>query len=221
MNEELYELLGVPTNATLAQIKAAYWAKAKILHPDAGGDVASFQDLTAAYMTLSDPDLRENYDLAGLRPDEAIGKQLYRVSVHLGSMFEEIMMQAGDTPPEQIMFIETMKQHVLALQYKFQSDEDKLKKLLTAFHKLHKLVRRKDKGQNVFLEIARKKIIEITAAYKEVQEKLGDVKRVYELLNNYESVTDVIRTMHFQQGLGAYSSNTGEPYPPPVRRIGN
>jgi hypothetical protein len=44
-----WEILGVPINATEEQINEAYRAKAKILHPDAGGNHDDFVKLNEAY----------------------------------------------------------------------------------------------------------------------------------------------------------------------------
>jgi curved DNA-binding protein CbpA len=220
LNEELYALLEVAKEATTAEIRAAYWTKAKTAHPDAGGDPDEFVALTAAYTTLSDKKLRADYDLAGQRPDEAIGQQLHRISVHISSMFEEIMFQA-EVPPEQIDFITIMKGHILALQSKYQGDEAKLAKILGGFHKMHRLIRRKGAGHNVFTDIAEKKIIEVTEEYKKVQQQLGDCRRVYDVLANYETVVDVIRTVHAQQGFQSYASTAPFTFFPPVKSGGN
>ncbi|WP_237699981.1 J domain-containing protein [Alicyclobacillus acidocaldarius] len=64
-----YEILGVPRNATLPQIKAAYRRAAKKWHPDVheGGDRATaerhFRRIQDAYRTLSEPEARQRYDL--------------------------------------------------------------------------------------------------------------------------------------------------------------
>ncbi|MFD1212379.1 J domain-containing protein [Arthrobacter sp. GCM10027362] len=57
-----YEILGVPTNATERQIKAAYRKAARATHPDRGGDAAHFHEVTLAYEVLSDPQARRLYD---------------------------------------------------------------------------------------------------------------------------------------------------------------
>ncbi|NKX53808.1 J domain-containing protein [Arthrobacter mobilis] len=57
-----YEILGVPTNATVRQIKAAYRKAARATHPDHGGDAAHFHEVTLAYEVLSDPQARQQYD---------------------------------------------------------------------------------------------------------------------------------------------------------------
>jgi DnaJ domain len=63
---DCYAVLGVPRDATLRQVKAAYRKLAKLHHPDAcPGDpdaAARFRDITDAYNILSDPLLREQYD---------------------------------------------------------------------------------------------------------------------------------------------------------------
>ncbi len=64
-----YEILGVPRNATLPQIKAAYRRAAKHWHPDVheGRDRATaerhFRRIQDAYRTLSEPEARKRYDL--------------------------------------------------------------------------------------------------------------------------------------------------------------
>ena len=64
-NEDCYSVLGVPTNATDAQLKSAYQKQSVNIHPDRkGGSAAAFQRLTAAYQTLINPETRQLYDEA-------------------------------------------------------------------------------------------------------------------------------------------------------------
>jgi len=62
---DLYEILGVPKDADDDTIKRAYRAKARELHPDAGGDEEHFKELTGAYEILSNAQARANYDQYG------------------------------------------------------------------------------------------------------------------------------------------------------------
>jgi curved DNA-binding protein len=57
-----YTTLGVDKNAGSDEIKRSYRKLASQHHPDKGGDKAKFQDIQAAYDTLSDPDKRSQYD---------------------------------------------------------------------------------------------------------------------------------------------------------------
>ena len=62
---DFYALLGVPPDATTAQIKSAYRKLAKQYHPDVNdsSDAAErFREITEAYDTLTDPDRRRRYD---------------------------------------------------------------------------------------------------------------------------------------------------------------
>lgn len=57
-----YQTLGVDRNASQDDIKRAYRKLATQHHPDKGGDTAKFQEISAAYDTLSNPDKKEQYD---------------------------------------------------------------------------------------------------------------------------------------------------------------
>jgi DnaJ-domain-containing protein 1 len=66
---EFYDLLGVKPNATSAEIRKAYYVKAKQNHPDRHPNDpeahAKFQAIGHAYQVLSDDNLRANYDAQG------------------------------------------------------------------------------------------------------------------------------------------------------------
>jgi DnaJ-domain-containing protein 1 len=78
---ELYDILGVPPDATPSNIRSAYRKKARDVHPDKNPDDPNaekkFRDLSAAYQTLSDSSKRKQYDASGVGvdPEQAGGGQ--------------------------------------------------------------------------------------------------------------------------------------------------
>mmetsp|Transcript_5763 Transcript_5763/g.16184 ORF Transcript_5763/g.16184 Transcript_5763/m.16184 type:complete len:358 (-) Transcript_5763:779-1852(-) len=64
-NKKFYELLGVPQSASADELKKAYKKSAIKHHPDKGGDVEIFKQISHAYDVLSDPEKRQIYDKYG------------------------------------------------------------------------------------------------------------------------------------------------------------
>jgi curved DNA-binding protein len=68
--KDYYEVLGIPRDANLDQIKKAYRKLARETHPDvskAKGGEARFKEVAEAYATLKDPEKRKAYDELGRR----------------------------------------------------------------------------------------------------------------------------------------------------------
>lgn len=64
-NDGFYKLLGVSKDADEATIKKAYKKLALKHHPDKGGDVEKFKEISMAHEVLTDPEKRQIYDKYG------------------------------------------------------------------------------------------------------------------------------------------------------------
>nr|CAX76208.1 DnaJ (Hsp40) homolog, subfamily A, member 1 [Schistosoma japonicum] len=66
LETRLYDILGVTTTATEAEIKKAYRKLALQYHPDKCADKSEkFKEISQAFMVLSDPTKRKIYDSGG------------------------------------------------------------------------------------------------------------------------------------------------------------
>lgn len=63
--DDLYEILGVSSDASDEDLKRAYRKRARESHPDTGGDEGEFKQVTTAYEILRNPQARANYDQFG------------------------------------------------------------------------------------------------------------------------------------------------------------
>lgn len=160
-----YEKLGVTETADANEIKRAYRAKAKDLHPDKGGDTKEFADVARAYEVLKDPERRLLYDTTGADSRPPIAKEVDDV---LMGLFNAALANEGDV--EVIDFARGNVQTKLEQMPKDRASLDKRKKKLESRRK-----KVKAKGVNLVHRIIDMELkgIEANLANIDHAEKVG------------------------------------------------
>ncbi len=93
-NREYYEILGVPRNASLDEIKTAFRKLARQYHPDVSKEPDAeekFKEINEAYGVLSDPQKRARYDQYGRAGLGDMGGMPDFATMDFADIFEEIL----------------------------------------------------------------------------------------------------------------------------------
>jgi curved DNA-binding protein CbpA len=93
-----YHILGVPREASDAEIRLAFRLKARTEHPDAGGSPDAFQRLKAAYDILSDPQRRQHYDRTGATGPTAPDQHAARIRDIIAAGLDQALFKSGSDP---------------------------------------------------------------------------------------------------------------------------
>lgn len=86
-----YDELGIPTDASEADIKKAYRKAAKQAHPDAGGDPEKWGALVRSYEVLSSSERRDKYDRTGDTEDRTFDQRQAEIRQTVARLISEII----------------------------------------------------------------------------------------------------------------------------------
>jgi curved DNA-binding protein CbpA len=144
----LYEILGVATDATQAQIKKAYRMKAKTAHPDVGGDPENFKALVVAYNILFDPEKRKRYGSGETaeKITEAEASRDQKIIALVMNLFVQVVHAAAIDHQNVVdMLGFSIRNSMQEFQKKISNEEQKIKKFESVLKRL-----KVKEGENLF-----------------------------------------------------------------------
>ena len=186
---DLYSTLGVPNDATPAEIKAAYKRKAKETHPDAGGDAEKFQQVTLAHRILSDDEKRARYDETGKADEDVDTLDSAALSI-IGGLVEEVVQQI--VTRDDLQFVDLAKQ----LRDRLKSQQAQAEENITQARKFEKkavALRKRfkaKKGPDYIGNMLDGKVAPCRGAIRSGEDHLARLKRAAEILDDVDYAVD-------------------------------
>jgi Ca-activated chloride channel family protein len=92
--QDLYVILGIPSNATMDDVHNAYRAATRRFHPDVNkhpGSAVQFREITAAYEILGDTIAREKYDSTRKKTGQITDKPYFTLRLTLSKRIVPIL----------------------------------------------------------------------------------------------------------------------------------
>ena len=145
---DYYEILGVPRDASADEIKGMYKRRAMRFHPDKGGGVEEFAQLSEAYKVLSDPELRAKYD-RGEDTSKPVPTVEAMAMERLAMMFTEHIQKCR---PDQDM-IAIMRENIQQGRSNLVENRSKMDKSLDDIEKLRKRVTHKGDKPDILANV--------------------------------------------------------------------
>lgn len=187
---DLYRILGVRRGASQKEIHRAYRCKAKTSHPDGGGSVEAFDQVSTAHAVLSDEDRRDLYDRTGevARPRAnnldatAIEIIAHKVGLILHAEQDVTSMDIA------VLLEEAIRQDIAERN----AGTSGLKRAMERAGRLRERVKRKTNGADNML--ARVLDWHATTAKSNIQkneEALASMQRALDILKDYSFAEDI------------------------------
>jgi len=209
----LYDVLGVPRDATSAQIKEAYRRMAKQHHPDAvGGDGVKFQKIAHAYAVLSSAARRKKYDETG-DVGEPFDREHHVMLELVGLVFDKFMFQAIENEVAQYI---NVPQEMIRTLTELKGNHKKMigggEKVRAGLQDaLTRIMKRPEK--DILAEIVSSRIGAVENQITDLQTKLRVIEAATEHLKGYdyradkkpardrETWTRITGTMQMDEGM--------------------
>lgn len=198
---DLYEIMGVSKAANKTDLKRAYRARSKMLHPDYGGDPEKFAELAAAYTVLSNDEKRHEYDRTGMVNAKQVKNVMAAASQAICDMFNNVLGQVeGNLEKlDEVDIVGIMKESFKQANHNHHLQLIQIKRDVKGLEGLRSRIKRNDEEQNIFVAVLDAKIAERLIRKNDMDEAIEAGERAAEELEHYQSPVDLFRTMQGHQ----------------------
>ena len=186
-----YEILGVPRDATLAQIRKAYRTLAKTMHPDVGGDAAHFERLKGAAELLADPARRKVFDETGEWQEKQPDNDHRPVMLLLAQAFDQVI--SGTQDPSKVDFVLEMATLLGNRRNNIEKGRRELPQMAAKLRKLRGRFRRKRKHQgepNYLESLVNSRVQAVEAQLTRMEEEDALTLKAMKVLDTFSFMVD-------------------------------
>lgn len=191
-----YEILGVPRDADLEDIKKAYRKKAKKHHTDReGGDNEEMAKVNVAYETLSDSDRRAHYDRTGNDNLNMLMTVAHQQIVNLAMQWLQNFANEGDMI--EWVTAQLMQQRSNIVQGK-SNGQNVINRLNKALSKLHY----KGNGKNLIAEMIEQQLAGIQQQLTNSDIQVEQIEVAINMAQSYEYDADIFAMNEIRVFMG-------------------
>ena len=205
----LYEILGLPGDASEADIKRAYRDLSKVHHPDVGGDETKFVEINTAYKILSDAKRRSRYDEDGTFEDEALERSQMQAFMSQGF---EVFLMSQAAQREGVNVKEALTESFIEQRAGADKAVAECRTAMKVLEKIKGRITRKDDGDNLFAGIIDHHLAKLAPQIEDIEAKKRIADMAIEEMGNYETIGEAMAALPSRFGsvfLGAHQQSRG------------
>ncbi len=193
---DLYKVLGVQQNASLATIKKAHRKLVKHLHPDVkgGGDIDQFRSVDVAYKVLRDSKKRALYDETGTYNLASVQTEMQQVITAMVELYDNLLA-SGKAFDKRVSVIDLMCKIVAGTISEMKTNIEKIESQITLLTDLRQTISREDDGENLFTLTTNNHIERKRTGLDQLRGQIHTLGLVQEELSNYSSFSRVARAV--------------------------